>query len=328
MPFLRQSTIQTVRFGPFLDAGDGVTEETGETITPALRRLSKDGAAFAATSDASNAVHDSDGWYSADFTVADTDTVGELILNVQVPANHLPVWMRWWVIEETVYDRLFGAAAGGYVQATVPANTLDVSAAGNAGIDWSNIEAPATAQDLAATDIQLVDTCTVNTDVRGTDGVDTAAMRGTDNAALAADLGALADVAADGDPTAVDTVMQYLKQIVNVLVGSTGVVLYPAALDPANNVNLAEVLRAIRDDVTAIAGAAMRGTDSAALAADYTAGRATNLDNLDATVATRATPAQVNTEVLDVLNVDTFGEPAQGAPLELTTLIDKIWFSV
>jgi len=39
-----------------------------------------------------------------------------------------------------------------------------------------------------------------------------------------------------------------------------------------------------------------------------------------------ATPAQVNTEVLDVLNVDTFAEPAQGAPAATTTLVNKIGY--
>ena len=111
MPYLRQSTAQTVRFGPFLDITDGVTEEVALTITPALRRLSKDGGAFGAASGAVDAIHDSDGWYSASLTTTDTNTVGELILNVQVPATHLPVWMRWWVLEEAVYDAIFGAAA-------------------------------------------------------------------------------------------------------------------------------------------------------------------------------------------------------------------------
>jgi hypothetical protein len=44
---------------------------------------------------------------------------------------------------------------------------------------------------------------------------------------------------------------------------------------------------------------------------------------LDAAVSTRATPAQVNAEVLDVLNVDTFGEPT-GVPPATTTLVQKI----
>jgi hypothetical protein len=60
------------------------------------------------------------------------------------------------------------------------------------------------------------------------------------------------------------------------------------------------------------------------LEARLTAGRAANLDNLDATVSSRATPAQVNAEVLDVVNVDTFAQPGQDAPPATTTLVRKI----
>lgn len=52
--------------------------------------------------------------------------------------------------------------------------TLNLTALGNIGIDWANVENPTTAVDLAATDIQLVDTCTTNTDMRGTDNAATA----------------------------------------------------------------------------------------------------------------------------------------------------------
>ena len=47
---------------------------------------------------------------------------------------------------------------------------------------------------------------------------------------------------------------------------------------------------------------------------------------IDAAITTRATPAQVNTEVLDVLNVDTFAEPGQEAPPATTTLVKKIGY--
>lgn len=46
-------------------------------------------------------------------------------------------------------------------------------------------------------------------------------------------------------------------------------------------------------------------------------------DNLNATVSSRATPAQVNDEVLDVLAVDTFAEPSS-VPAATSTLKDKI----
>ena len=46
--------------------------------------------------------------------------------------------------------------------------------------------------------------------------------------------------------------------------------------------------------------------------------------NLDTTISSRATPAQVNTEVVDALNVDTYAEPGQGAPAATATLAAKI----
>lgn len=111
--FLRQSTAQAIRFGPCLDKSDGVTEETGLTLAQADMRLSKDGAVFAQKSAAGNATHDSDGWYSTTLSTTDTNTVGELKFNVHQPANMLPVWERYWVIEEGVYDNFFGSGASG-----------------------------------------------------------------------------------------------------------------------------------------------------------------------------------------------------------------------
>lgn len=48
--------------------------------------------------------------------------------------------------------------------------------------------------------------------------------------------------------------------------------------------------------------------------------------HIDAAITSRATPAQVNTEVLDVLNTDTFAEPGQGAPGATVSLITKIGY--
>jgi hypothetical protein len=64
--------------------------------------------------------------------------------------------------------------SAGALRPTTAGRTLDVTSTGAAGIDWGNIENQSTAVDLSATDIQLCDTVTTNTD-----------MRGTDNAALA-----------------------------------------------------------------------------------------------------------------------------------------------
>jgi len=47
---------------------------------------------------------------------------------------------------------------------------------------------------------------------------------------------------------------------------------------------------------------------------------------LDLILDARATPAQVNAEVLDVLNTDTFAEPGQESPPATTTLVKKIGY--
>ena len=133
------------------------------------------------------------------------------------------------------------------------------------------------------------DIAAVKADVAGLAG---SAMRGTDSAFLATVGGAIDDAAAAGDPTAVDTMVAYVKQLINVLVGTTGVTTFPAEAAPANNVSLAEVIRAIHVDVTGLNGDAMRGTNS----------------------ASTLTAADVNAEVVDVMAVDTIAQPSQAAP--------------
>ncbi|MGF1609222.1 MAG: hypothetical protein ACFCUQ_07485 [Kiloniellales bacterium] len=110
---LRQSTSQSVRFGPFLDETDAVTAETSLTIAQADMLLSKDGGAFAQKNAAGNASHDTAGWYSTTLNASDTDTVGELVMQVSI-SGALPVWVRWFVVEEAIYDSLFASSATGF----------------------------------------------------------------------------------------------------------------------------------------------------------------------------------------------------------------------
>lgn len=111
MSFLRQSTSQVARLGKFVDATDGVTAETALTIANTDILLSKDGGAFAAKN-SGGATHDSVGWYSATLDATDTATVGILEIDISV-AGALPVFMRFYVVEEAVYDALFAASAAG-----------------------------------------------------------------------------------------------------------------------------------------------------------------------------------------------------------------------
>ena len=176
------------------------------------------------------------------------------------------------VVNANVYDSLFAAATTDYLQV----DTLQLAGTTQDATDLADFAAAG--YDPATNKVQgvvLTDTTTTNTD-----------MRGTDNAALASVVGALTDAAAAGDPTTADTVMQYIKQLINILVGTAGVGTFPAEAAPANAVSLAEVLRAIHTDVTGLNGDAMRGTDSAALASVATEARLAELDaaNLPADV--------------------------------------------
>ena len=271
MLFLKQSTAaQSVKLGPFVDDTDGATAETGLTIANTDIRLSANGGnMFAKTS--GGGTHDENGWYTITLDATDTATVGSLQVSCKV-AGALAAFMEFTVLEEEVYDDLFGSGAVGYLKPVTAGRDVDVTAGGAVGIDWGNIENPTTAVDLSGTDIQLVDTTTTNTD-----------MRGTDSAATAADLldkvGAVNEAAAAGDPSATESVMQYVKQIVNILIGTAGIAAFPAEAAPGNAVSLAEVIRAIHVDVTGLNGDAMRGTDNGATAAALATAQ-TDLDTI------------------------------------------------
>jgi len=67
------------------------------------------------------------------------------------------------------------AALASVLASKVP-NNLNTTATGNIGIDWANVENPTTALDLSATDIQLCDTVTTNTDAITVAGILTTQM--------------------------------------------------------------------------------------------------------------------------------------------------------
>lgn len=146
----------------------------------------------------------------------------------------------------------------------------------------------------------------------GTDGL-TALKTAIDLLATTADLldklGAVDEAAAVADPSTTESVMQYVKQIVNLLAGSAGIGTMPTGLDPANGVNLFEMVHAglgatfatatdsneqLQIDIAAIPTTTMRGTDNAATA--------TNLATLtDAFILTSATIETVTSQTQFVI---------------------------
>lgn len=109
MVFLKQSTAVDIGLGPFVDATDGVTPETGLTISQADVRLKKNGGSWAQKNQASAATHEENGWYEVSLNTTDTDTLGTLLVAVY-ETGALPVWREFQVVPANVYDSLVGGS--------------------------------------------------------------------------------------------------------------------------------------------------------------------------------------------------------------------------
>lgn len=106
MNLLKQSTAAILKLGPFVDDADFVTLETSLTIAQGDIQISKNGGAFAQTSDAApTTTHDADGWYPIPLTATDTGTLGRLTVQVHA-SGALPVWWEGLVVPAAVYDSL------------------------------------------------------------------------------------------------------------------------------------------------------------------------------------------------------------------------------
>lgn len=182
---IRQSTAVILKLGPFVDSTDGSTAETGLTIAQGDIQISKNGGAYAQTSDAApTTTHDADGWYPIPLTTTDTGTLGKIKVQVAM-AGALPVWWEDTVVTANVYDSLvasgdllevdvlywYGAAIPGVNSTGVP--YVDVGELGGDDQSLTDLKDFAdTGYDPATHKVQgvvLTDTTTTNTDMRGTD---------------------------------------------------------------------------------------------------------------------------------------------------------------
>jgi hypothetical protein len=117
MRYLRQSTSVDLPIGPFLDATDGVTPETGLTITQPDVRLKKNAAAWGQKAAAQTLTHEENGFYEVTLDATDTDTLGCMRLAV-LESGAAPVWEDFMVLSAYEYDRKYtanGRELGGVV---------------------------------------------------------------------------------------------------------------------------------------------------------------------------------------------------------------------
>lgn len=151
MIYLRQSTAsQEVPLGHFVDSTDGVTAETGLTIANTDIKVWKTGATTLADKNSGGATHISGGIYYCTLDATDTNTIGPMVLFVSV-SGALAVRLECTVLDEAYYDHLFGTNPP--LTPTTAGRTLDVSATGEAGIDWANVGSPTTSVNLSSTSV-------------------------------------------------------------------------------------------------------------------------------------------------------------------------------
>lgn len=120
---LRQSDAAEIPLGQFVDATDGVTAETGLTISQADVQLKKcaaggDCGAMAQKNDASSCAHDALGVYECDLNATDTDTVGTLFIYVN-ESGALTERLVCQVLDTAPFDADYADAATGRRDANV-----------------------------------------------------------------------------------------------------------------------------------------------------------------------------------------------------------------
>lgn len=161
MKYLRQSTAATVRVGPFMDATDAVTPETGITLGAADQaEILKEGSG--ATVDISGAtwaaISGADGYYNLSLTTSHTDTLGNMDIIVQDTSVCLPVKVECCVLPAHIYDALI--AGTDYL----PVTALEQ--------DWSIAGTTLTARKRDGTTTQFTKTVTTNAGANPVTGVD------------------------------------------------------------------------------------------------------------------------------------------------------------
>jgi hypothetical protein len=308
--FLKVSTAVNIKMGPFLDEDDGKTVEGSLTITQPDVRLSKNGGDFAQKNAAQTLTHNEKGWYTVALNDTDTNTLGILLVHIHETPGALPVWREFNVVTANVWDALF-AGTGVGIRANVSGWLGEVpTTPGTAGVPNVDLARIVNAA-VSASTAQL--------------GVNAVNIGGTaqTGANLAAIIGALTDAAATAsDPGTTTTLMSFVKQLINILVGAAGVTSYPAESAPGNAVSLAEVISAIHADVTGLAG--VTNAQIADQVWDEAAGDHVGGGSMGEEMASHATVAEVNAEVVDALNVDTYAEPGQGLPPATASLVAKL----
>ncbi len=290
MPELKQSTVTIVKIGPFV--GTAGTVLTALTIAQAGVRLSKVGGNMAQKSTATACVHDEIGVYFCDLSAADTDTLGRLRLDVDESGSAaLAVFHIYDVVTAQYWDTKYGAG-----RFEVDVQEIDGASAG--AVNMQNF--------YDGTGYVGGNTKLITTPANGslTAGV---------FAADAITAGTIANGAIDAATFEADAIDA---------AAIAGSALVAASFAAGALVEGAASATTIAANALGASATTIAGACSTALSS-YDGPTEAEMNTAHALLAT---PAQINTEMLDVLVTDTFAEPGQGAPPATTSIKDKIGY--
>lgn len=118
MRFLRTNTATRITVGPFFDKTDGITPETGITVTSCKLTLTVDTAgvptlvldtAPTASGGSNDMVHitgDDAGFYDLELAAADVNYLGRALLAITDAAVHCPVFHEFMILPAMMYDSI------------------------------------------------------------------------------------------------------------------------------------------------------------------------------------------------------------------------------
>lgn len=340
MIYAKPSTSLVVVFRAYL-ASDHVTPATGKTIAVTI---SKNGGAFGnPNAGATNATEISSGFYKVTLDTTDTGTAGPLAVR-GAAATIDDVGAIFYVGQAPADVTHFGGTA-----ATTSGGRPEVNTTHAAGTAWGSgaITAGSIASD--AITAAKIATGAIDADAIAADAI-TAAKVAADVSAEIAD--AVWDEATSGHTTAGSTgkaVIDILEDTGTTLDGRLPAALVGGRMDAnvgaiSTDATAADNLEAMLDGTggvtltTALTGP-ITGNITGSLSGSVGSvtgdvGGAVNSvtgnvgGNVTGSVGSLAAQAKadVNAEVLDVLNVDTFAEPGQEAPAATNTLVKKIGY--
>lgn len=145
MKFLRQSTATTIVIGPLVDSADA-SAETALTISQADVLLWKEGGTtLAQKNDATAATHRSNGLYTCPINTTDTNTLGQLIVNV-AEAGTLVFRDDYMVVPANVYDSLVLGTDTLQADVTQFNGTAGTFASGRPEVNTSHVAGSAVSQ--------------------------------------------------------------------------------------------------------------------------------------------------------------------------------------